>query len=281
MSGSAQNSVTRGTRLSFHPDRLRSRLGSESKPGHSRGPVFRNDPERRAALTAGSHTSRMVVTELRRGHEDAFVVRTDELDFQAILPTLAYAREGDQEFVRRFSSSHATPAIYERFSAAVPALLAHTARHEPPPWESSLAHLHQLLTREHVEWMLGGSVALAIRGVEIVPRDIDFTVSDQSATAGALGDSLIEPPIKTNGGWVAEWFGRAWDGTRIEWAAETRPDLDDHDWTSDIGPDALAHAETIEWHGLPFRVPPLDLQVAVTRERGLSDRLAAIEALAD
>ena len=222
----------------------------------------------------------MVETELRRGGEDAFVIRTDERDFQSVLPTLAYAPEGEEEFVRRFSPSRLTPTIYERFSACVPALLAHTARHERPPWESSLARLHDLLAGEGVEWMLGGSAALAIRGVEIVPRDIDFTVADQSATVRALGDSLIEPPIKSNGGWVAEWFGRAWDGIRIEWAAETRPDLDEHEWTSDIGPDAVRRAETVTWRGLRFDVPPLDLQTAVARERGLHDRVAAIEALA-
>jgi hypothetical protein len=94
-----------------------------------------------------------------------------------------------------------------------------------------------------------------------------------------MGDLLIEPPLRSGGRWVAEWFGRAWDGTRIEWAAETRPDLDDHEWTSDIGPDAVARAETLEWHGLCLCVPPLDLQLAVTRERGLRDRVTAIEAL--
>ena len=222
----------------------------------------------------------MVVVELRRGGDDAFVVRTDETDFQSVLPTLAYPEEANGEFVRRFSPNPSTPAIHERFAACVPALLAHTARHDPPPWETSLAHLHRLLAEEHVDWMLGGSAALAIRGVEIVPRDIDFTVSNHSSTARALGNWLIEPPIKTNGGWVAEWFGRAWDGTRIEWAAEALPDLDQHEWTSDIGPDAERRSETVTWRGLDFRVPPLDLQTAVARERGLHDRVTAIEALA-
>ena len=120
---------------------------------------------------------------------------------------------------------------------------------------------------------------LAIRGVPIIPRDIDFTVADQQATVDALGHLLIEPPIKSNGQWVADWFGRAWDGARIEWAAGTRPDLDEHDWTSDIGPDAVRRAEAVSWRGMTFRVPPLDLQAAVSRERGLHDRVAAIEAL--
>jgi hypothetical protein len=39
----------------------------------------------------------VVETELRRGGEDAFVIRTDERDFQSVLPTLAYALEGEEE----------------------------------------------------------------------------------------------------------------------------------------------------------------------------------------
>jgi hypothetical protein len=99
------------------------------------------------------------------------------------------------------------------------------------------------------------------------------------AAARALRHLLIEPPIRAYGQWFAEWFARGWNGTRIEWVAETRPELDDHDWTSDIGPDAAARSETIEWRGLSLRVPPLDLQLAVCRERGLDERVAAIERL--
>ncbi|MGZ3356355.1 MAG: hypothetical protein ACXVBO_16060 [Isosphaeraceae bacterium] len=223
----------------------------------------------------------MVRTELRRCGDDAFVVSTEEEDFQAVLPGLAYPREADGQFVRRFPPSNLTPTIYERFSDSIARLLAQASGRETPPWQQSLPRLHRRLAAEGVEWMLGGSVALAIRGVAITPRDLDFTVADQRATARALSGILIEPPLRSHGRWIAEWFGRAWYGMRIEWAAETRPDLDDHEWTSDIGPDAVARAETVEWQGLSFRVPPLDLQVAVTRERGLNERLVAIEALTD
>jgi hypothetical protein len=221
----------------------------------------------------------VISTELRRGREDAFVIWTDEEDLQAVLPALAYAREADGEFVRRFPPSDATATIYERFSACVSRLLAHAVLREPPQWEESLERLHRRLAGEEVEWLLGGSAALAIRGVAVTPRDLDFVVADQSATARAMADLLIEPPLRSDGRWIAEWFGRAWDGTRIEWAAETRPELDDHAWTSDIGPTAVARAETVEWHGLHLRLPPLDLQLAVARERGLHDRVRAIEAL--
>jgi hypothetical protein len=223
----------------------------------------------------------VISTELRREGHDALVILTDEADLQAVLPALAYAAEGDREFVRRFPLRAVTPAIYGRFSACVSRLLAHAARREPPPWEESLERLRGMLDAERLEWMLGGSAALAIRGVAVTPRDIDFVVADHQATARALANFLIEPPLPSGGRWVAEWFGRAWAGTRIEWVAETRPDLDDHDWTSDIGPAAVAGAETLLWHDLRFRVPPLGLQLAVARERGLQDRVRAIEALTE
>ena len=221
----------------------------------------------------------MISTELRRERDDAFVIRTDDDDLQAVLPGLGYAREADGEFVRRFPRSDVTPTIYTRFSACVAPMLAHAARLERPPWEASLERLHRGLSVGGVEWMLCGSAALAIRGVAITPRDIDFVAADHRGAASALADLFVEPPLSSGGRWIAEWFGRAWDGTRIEWVAETRADLDGHEWTSDIGPAAVAGAETVEWRGLPFRVPPLDLQLAVTRERGLHERGRAIEAL--
>lgn len=216
----------------------------------------------------------MLATELRRERDDAFVVRTDEADYQAVLPSLAYGQIGDDEFVNRFPRSSLSTTTFERFSTCSPELLAHTARREPPPWEESLTNLHHLLGRD---WLLAGSTALAVRGIEITPRDIDFVVVDHDATVDALSQLLIQPPQRKDG-WIAEWFGRAWDGTRLEWVAGTRPDLDEHDWTSDIGPDAIRRADTVMWRGLSFTVPPVDLQLAVSRERGLDDRVAAIEA---
>jgi hypothetical protein len=221
----------------------------------------------------------VISTELRREEHDALVVSTDEEDLQAVLPALAYAREAEGEFVRRFPLGTVTQAIYGRFSACVAELLAHAARRQSPPWEESLGRLHRLLDAEGVDWMLCGSAALAIRGVAVTPRDIDFVAEDHRATTRALADFLVEPTLSSGGRWIAEWFGRAWAGTRIEWVGETRRDLDDHEWTSDIGPAAVARAETVEWHDLRFRLPPLDLQLAVTRERGLHDRARAIVAL--
>jgi hypothetical protein len=217
-------------------------------------------------------------TELRREEElDWFVVRTDEEHLFAALIQAGYKEKGELEYARPFQSSPEAPVFFERFTACARELFGQLTREVAPPWERSLEHLHRLLAAGDVDWLLGGSAALAVRGVEVAPRDIDFVVAEMEPTVEALRDLIVEPPIRSHGQWFAEWFGRAWDGTLIEWAAETRPDLDQHDWASDIGADAVARAEAVEWRGLSFRVPPLDLQLVVCRDRGLDGRVAAIE----
>jgi hypothetical protein len=220
-------------------------------------------------------------TELQREEEfDWFVVRTDEASLYAVLVQFGYAEKGDLQYARAFRSSPDAPVYFERFAACARDMFEQFISEVARPWERSVEHLNGLLAAGDVDWLLSGSVALAVRGVEVAPRDIDFTVAEMEPTVEALRDLIVEPPIRAYGGWHAEWFGRAWDGMRIEWVAETKPDLDQHEWTSDIGPDAVARAETIEWRGLSFRVPPLDLQLAVSRDRGLHTRVAAIERFA-
>jgi len=48
---------------------------------------------------------------------------------------------------------------------------------------------------------------------------------------------------------------------------------------SDFGPVAASRLETVTWEGWQLRVPPLDLQRAVSERRGLTTRVALIDAL--
>jgi hypothetical protein len=64
-----------------------------------------------------------------------------------------------------------------------------------------------------------GHAALAVRGIPVVPRDLDLVVSDEgaAAAASAFDDALIEPAVAVEG-WFCRWWGRAWIGARVEWA---------------------------------------------------------------
>lgn len=128
-----------------------------------------------------------------------------------------------------------------------------------------------------INWFLGGSAALAARGIPVAPRDFDIITDDAGAQQlGTLfADVLIEPVVPVHG-WMCNWFGRAFLEARFEWVGgvDARADTPH---VSDYGPIAAQRLEVIVWQGYEIFVPPLDLQLAVSQQRGLTERVAAIE----
>jgi hypothetical protein len=93
-----------------------------------------------------------------------------------------------------------------------------------------------------------------------------------------MAELLVEP-VAASSGWIADAFGRAFPGARVEWVGGVHPDVEQFG-PCDFGPSAAARRETVVWEGHELLVPPLDLQIAVSDRRGLADRVAAARALA-
>jgi hypothetical protein len=118
---------------------------------------------------------------------------------------------------------------------------------------------------ESIEWRLAGSVALALRGIEIVPRDVDLVLDNASAQRAGqlLLEYLIEPVMPTPG-WIANWFGRAFMHARVEWVG-----VDD--------PYDIEGLEEIKWKGKTILVPSLEMHLEEDKQRGLAERVEKIE----
>jgi hypothetical protein len=115
------------------------------------------------------------------------------------------------------------------------------------PWdEALLAFLERV---DGVDWWLTGGGALAVRGVEVSPRDLDVITDASGAQrlGELLADAFVEPVFASDG-WVARWWGRAFLGARIEWVAEVGASVDDPD-PVDFGPTAAANLESVRWRG--------------------------------
>jgi hypothetical protein len=147
------------------------------------------------------------------------------------------------------------------------------------PWQTALEEVCRRLITSSVDWWLGGSAALAVRGVAVTPRDLDLVVADADAVTvgGLLADGLIEPVCRA--GWrISRWWGRAFLDARVEWVGGVMPAADEPQ-VADFGPTAARSLEVIRWRDWQIRVPPLHLQRAVSARRGMTDRVALIDQL--
>jgi hypothetical protein len=196
-------------------------------------------------------------------------------ELEAAVRELAFEPERHR-YVRRFPADapHADRAA-ARFPLVAAGIVSQTARLSAVPWEDALAEL--IDRAAGVDWWLTGSAALAVRGLDVAPRDLDVIVDGGGAPslADALADLLVEPLVP--GGALGEWWTRAFVGARVEIVGNVRAAVDDPE-PSDFGPVAAGRLDVVRWRDADVRVPPLELQLAVSRRRGLDDRVRAIRA---
>ncbi len=214
--------------------------------------------------------------ELDGGEARFLLLDLDERE-RAAAGDLWFAEEGPA-WVKRFEARAGCRA-YPRFAACARELLDQTSRLVPARWEHALEVLIE--RAGHVEWWLGGSAALAVRGAAVEPRDLDLVTSAEGAEelARRLDDLLVEP-LTIGDGWIATHFARAFEGARIEWIGNVVAGASGAGapGARDFGAAAEARLEVVPWRGHELRVPPLELQRASAAARGLDDRVAAIDA---
>lgn len=213
------------------------------------------------------------------GHRVYFVVDEVEPGYHEALLNLAF-QQVDDSFRRGFPADglHLDQA-YLNFRRCAEEMILQTAGVLPVPWESALAAFLQAVDGHDIDWWLTGSAALALRGLEVVPRDLDLVVAaaDSARLGDLLYDHLIEPVMPVTD-WFCEWWGRAFLHARIEWVGGVNETADEPA-VSDYGPVASSRLETVVWKGYPVRVPPLELQLMVNEKRGLMDRVDMIRQL--
>jgi hypothetical protein len=203
-----------------------------------------------------------------------------ELAAAASRVLMDYEHDGSQ-WRRRYPAD--TPHLDQAwpiFAAHIGQVLRQAARLEPVPWREALRELCRRTFDQPVDWWLTGSAALAVRGAAITPGDLDLVCGSTDALrlGDIFADALMEPVMRAAENSISDWWGRAYCGARIEWIGDARPFVDVPD-PSDFGPAAGRRLETVTFEDWRIRVPPLDLQRAVSARRGLADRVALIDTL--
>jgi hypothetical protein len=166
---------------------------------------------------------------------------------------------------------------FTNFERCARPMILQAAGTQTVPWERTLVALLRRFVGHHLDWWLLGGSALAVRGLEVVPRDGDLVVADDAMAEveELLLDHLVQPVVPTPG-WVHNSFARAFLHSRVEWVGGLSP-LADESFLSDQGPFAASHLEVVQWHGYGIRVPPLPLQLESSKQRELAERVQVIE----
>src|SRR5262245_45511730 len=206
-----------------------------------------------------------------------FVVTTANPLYRQQLIQAGFERATDEPFVRNVDTSSTVEDTYENFSRHIEQILLQHAGREPVPWESALREFLRRVQGADLKWWLSGSAALAVRGIDIAPRDLDFAVLDSHALGRLLQDALVEPVTRKRE-WAAEWIGLAFLGALVEWVSDVRsPIVADHGLEQ--GAEAASRLERTQWEDHVVPVTPLDLQLVVAERRGHRDRAEQIRHL--
>ncbi|WIX79932.1 hypothetical protein QRX50_03780 [Amycolatopsis carbonis] len=137
------------------------------------------------------------------------------------------------------------------------------------PWEDALEVFLSRVEGSRLSWFRYGSGALAVRGIDVDPGDLDFSVDD-AHLAGELFEDLLVEPVSEFTGWVADRGGRAFAGCVVEWIAGVHDTGEPHEQSR------TGRLDHVRWRGHDVPVAPLGLQLAVSRRRGLADRVGKI-----
>jgi len=216
---------------------------------------------------------RKLSTQLEhRGESARFVVATLDPLYQDRLEHLGYLGIGNDRFATRwFRYSSNVPRYYERFARSIERMVLQSARLVQIPWQDALLEFLRRVDGSGLHWWLYGSAALAIRGIDVEPGDIDISVSD-AELLGTIFDDLLVTPVEHLEGWVAERIGRAYHEAIIEWLSEPDAANDDPAEPLEYGSLMAGRLQTVQWGGHRIRVPPLSVQLASCENRGLADR---------
>jgi hypothetical protein len=201
-----------------------------------------------------------------------------EPDLEQFVVDLGFT-PSDNGFSKAFpAASPGLDRIYRNFEQHAEEMIMQRAGIRPVPWDQALRAFLAAVADKPINWWLTGSGALAVRGMDVVPGDLDIITDTAGASSlgEALADHLVEPVIDCSRTWFGDRWGRAFLHARVEWIGDVHADVDQQD-ASDFGPVAGSRLETVNWQGHEIRVPPLALQLDVSKRRGLAERVEKIQ----
>ena len=115
-----------------------------------------------------------------------YEVRTGNPLYQERLQHMGFASATAQRFVRRLSATGDVERTHGSFARQLQQMLLQSARRCPVPWSQTLEVFLERVECSGLHRFLYGSGALAVRGIDVGPGDLDFWVDDAGPAAARI-----------------------------------------------------------------------------------------------
>lgn len=135
-------------------------------------------------------------------------------------------------------------------------------------WNKALLIIAEKFLENNIEWYVFGSVSDALRGVKIIPHDLDIIVHtrDFFKVKSIFSDYVVEPFIDNKENWVVRYFGRiSMDNSYIDVVAAESLDLENHLY------------DKILWNGYDIFIELFENRYNLELKRNRPERLQAMD----
>lgn len=153
--------------------------------------------------------------------------------------------------------------VCENFAALGPTMFSGDLQ-----WESTVVNLARAFQENGVEWYILGSASDAIRGVDVVPHDLDIVVHTRHWTKvrDLFQDRVVEPMMDHGTDWMVRFYGRiACDPGYIDVMAAEHLNGEQHVY------------EAVKWRNIPLQIETFENRRAMELRRGRADRVKALD----
>lgn len=136
-------------------------------------------------------------------HDDRAIYKVNAVDelYQQRLGHMGFAPTGTNQFIRNLSATGDVRRTHANFARHLEEMLLQSARRRPVHWRDALGIFLARVEGTPLRWFLYGFGALAIRGIDVDPGDLDFCVDD-AGLAGAIFDDLLIEPVTMMTDWM-------------------------------------------------------------------------------
>lgn len=143
----------------------------------------------------------------------------------------------------------------------------------PAPWEQALSAFTEKLADTGIRWYIHGSAAMAIWGIDVVPRDLNIVFPDVSEFDRVRQLVLAETlyPLERCDGWVAAGLGGLFLHANVGLAFMNASDI----------PFDMSQLREVAWKGRKIAISPLEWLERDNRQYGRPERAELIERFAN